>query len=60
MTMRTLYMFLQKRLIASQLKPRKSRDIKWILIENIYGLFIQKKTKKTVEPEYCTDSEYFV
>ena len=39
----------QKRLIASQLKPRKGRDIKWILIENIYSLFIQKKVpKKTV------------
>jgi len=25
----------QKRLIASQLKPRKGKDIKWILIENI-------------------------
>jgi hypothetical protein len=30
----------QKRLIASQLKPRKCKDIKWILIENLYSLFI--------------------
>ena len=30
----------QKRLIATQLKPRKDTDIKWILIENIYSLFI--------------------
>jgi hypothetical protein len=29
----------QKRLIATQLKPRKGKDIKWILIENIYSLF---------------------
>jgi hypothetical protein len=29
----------QKRLIASQLKPQKVKDIKWILIENIYSLF---------------------
>ncbi len=34
-----LYITSQKRLIASQLKPRKGRDIKWILIENIYSLF---------------------
>jgi len=32
----------QKRLIASPLKPRKGKDIKWILIENIYSLFIKK------------------
>jgi hypothetical protein len=29
----------QKRLIALQLKPRKGKDIKWNLIENIYSLF---------------------
>ncbi len=29
----------QKRLIATQLKPRKGTDIKLILIENIYSLF---------------------
>ncbi len=29
----------QKILIASQLKPRKDMDIKWILIENIFSLF---------------------
>ena len=28
----------QKRLIASQLKPRKGKDIKLILIENKYSL----------------------
>ena len=38
----------QKRLIATQLKPRKGKDIKWILIENIYSLFIKKLPKKTV------------
>ena len=36
----------QKRLIASQLKPQKGKDIKWILIENIYSIFIQKITQK--------------
>ena len=39
-----LYITSQKRLIASQLKPRKGRDIKWILIENIYSLFWNEKT----------------
>jgi hypothetical protein len=29
----------QKRLIVSKLKPRKGKDIKWIMIENIYNLF---------------------
>jgi len=39
----------QKRVVASQLKLRKGRGIKWILIENIYSLFIQNKSsKKTV------------
>jgi hypothetical protein len=33
----------QKRLIASQLIPRKGRDIKCILIENIYSLFLNEK-----------------
>ncbi len=28
--------------IASQLKPRKGKDIKWILIENIYNLSLTK------------------
>jgi len=28
----------QKRLIASQLKQRKGKDIKWILIENINSI----------------------
>ena len=31
----------KNRLIALQLKPRKGKDIKWILIENIYSLFIK-------------------
>jgi len=37
----------QKRLIASQLKPRKGKDIKWILIENIYSLFRELFYEKT-------------
>ena len=38
-------MYTQKRLIYSEKTP-KGKDIKWILIENIYSLFIKKVTKK--------------
>ena len=38
----------KKRLIASQSKPRKGKDIKWILIENIYSRFIPKIPQKTL------------
>ena len=38
----------KKRLIASQSKPQKVKDIKGILIEIKYSLFNKKKTKKTV------------
>ncbi len=39
---------LRKDLIASQSKPWKGGDIKWILIENIYSFHSKKKPKKTV------------
>ncbi len=38
----------KNRLIALQLKPRKGKDIKWILIENIYSRFIPKIPQKTL------------
>ena len=40
----------QKRLIASQLKPRKGRDIKWILIENTEYIFLVFEKLKLRSP----------